>query len=233
MPAINVVFYQEKPGDSPVVGWLRTLNETNPRAFDKCRAAISRLALLGHELRRPEADYLRDDIYELRIRLGSVNYRLLYFFHGRIVSVVAQGLTRESAVPATDLKPAIARKAAFTAIQPPTRSKEKSTMPKKTTTDATKILADIAGHDPKRQQAFEEAVANREVAQRIYELREQAGLSQTELAKRVGTTQSVISRLEDADYEGHSLAMLNRIAAAVERRVEIRFVPRRRRLQPV
>jgi len=105
-------------------------------------------------------------------------------------------------------------------------------MPKKTTTDAAKILADIAGHDPKRQQAFEEAVANREVAQRIYELREQAGLSQTELAKRVGTTQSVISRLEDADYEGHSLAMLNRIAAAVERRVEIRFVPRRRRLQP-
>ena len=105
-------------------------------------------------------------------------------------------------------------------------------MPKKTTTDATKILADIAGHDPKRQQAFEEAVANREVAQRIFELREQAGLSQTELAKRVGTTQSVISRLEDADYEGHSLDMLNRIAAAVERRVDIRFLPRRRRLQP-
>ena len=105
-------------------------------------------------------------------------------------------------------------------------------MPKKTTTDAIKILADIAGHDPKRQQAFEEKVANREVAQRIFELREQAGLSQTELAKRVGTTQSVISRLEDADYEGHSLAMLNRIAAAVERRVEIRFLPRRRRLQP-
>ncbi len=105
-------------------------------------------------------------------------------------------------------------------------------MPKKTTTDAAKILADIAGRDLKRQQAFEEAVANREVAQRIYELREQAGLSQAELAKRVGTTQSVISRLEDADYEGHSLAMLNRIAAAVERRVEIRFLPRRRRLQP-
>lgn len=102
-------------------------------------------------------------------------------------------------------------------------------MPKKTTTDAIKILAAMAG--PKRQQAFEEEVANREVAQKIYELRQHAGLSQAELARRVGTTQSVISRLEDADYEGHSLAMLNRIAAAVERRVEIRFVPRRRRLQ--
>lgn len=105
-------------------------------------------------------------------------------------------------------------------------------MPKKTTTDATKILADIAGNDPKRQQAYEEEFANRAVAQKIYQLRHTAGLSQAELAQRVGTTQSVISRLEDADYEGHSLAMLNRIAAAMERRVEIRFVPRRRRLQP-
>ena len=104
-------------------------------------------------------------------------------------------------------------------------------MTKKTTTDALKILTHIAGNDPKRQQMFEEEVANREVAHKIYQLRQGAGLSQAELARRVGTTQSVISRLEDADYEGHSLAMLNRIAAAVERRVEIRFVPRKRRLQ--
>ena len=104
-------------------------------------------------------------------------------------------------------------------------------MTKKTTTDALKILAHIAGNDPKRQQMFEEEVANREVAHKIYQLRQGAGLSQAELARRVGTTQSVISRLEDADYEGHSLAMLNRIAAAVERRVEIRFVLRKRRLQ--
>jgi ribosome-binding protein aMBF1 (putative translation factor) len=106
-------------------------------------------------------------------------------------------------------------------------------MPKKTTTDALKILAQIAGNDPRRQQSFEEEVANREVAHKIFQLRQISGLSQVELARRVGTTQSVISRLEDADYEGHSLAMLNRIAAAVERRVDIRFLPRKRRLQPV
>jgi ribosome-binding protein aMBF1 (putative translation factor) len=106
-------------------------------------------------------------------------------------------------------------------------------MSKKTTTDALKILAHIAGNDPRRQQSFEEEVANREVAQKIFQLREGSGLSQVELAHRVGTTQSVISRLEDADYKGHSLAMLNRIAAAMERRVEIRFVSRKRRLQPV
>lgn len=58
-------------------------------------------------------------------------------------------------------------------------------------------------------------------------------MSQRELAKRVGTTASVICRLEDADYEGHSLSMLRRIAAALDRRIEIRFVPaRKRQLQP-
>jgi ribosome-binding protein aMBF1 (putative translation factor) len=102
-------------------------------------------------------------------------------------------------------------------------------MPKKTTTDALKILAHIAGKDPTRQRGFEEALANREIASQIYSLRRKAGLSQAVLARRIGTRQSAISRLEDADYEGHSLAMLNRIAAALERRIEIRFVSRIRR----
>jgi transcriptional regulator with XRE-family HTH domain len=62
------------------------------------------------------------------------------------------------------------------------------------------------------------------VARKIYDLRMQANLTQGELAKLVGTSTSVISRLEDADYEGHSLAMLRRIAAALNKRVEIRFV---------
>jgi ribosome-binding protein aMBF1 (putative translation factor) len=104
-------------------------------------------------------------------------------------------------------------------------------MPKKTTTDGLKILAHIAGNDPRRQRQFEEEMVKREIGTQIYQLREKAGLSQAELAKRIGTTQSVISRLEDADYDGHSLAMLNRIADAVEKRVEIRFVPKKRRLQ--
>ena len=62
------------------------------------------------------------------------------------------------------------------------------------------------------------------MARKIYDLRTQAGISQRALAKLVGTTASAICRLEDADYEGHSLAMLNRIAAALNKRVEIRFV---------
>jgi ribosome-binding protein aMBF1 (putative translation factor) len=47
----------------------------------------------------------------------------------------------------------------------------------------------------------------------IREMREDAELTQTELAKKVGTTQSVVARLEDAEYTGHSLMMLERIAA--------------------
>jgi ribosome-binding protein aMBF1 (putative translation factor) len=82
---------------------------------------------------------------------------------------------------------------------------------------------------PDRIATLEEARADDEVARKIYHLRTQAGLSQRELAKLVGTTASVICRLEDADYEGHSLPMLRRIAAALDRRVEIRFLPLRRK----
>jgi transcriptional regulator with XRE-family HTH domain len=81
---------------------------------------------------------------------------------------------------------------------------------------------------PDRLKNVEEARASQEIARRIYELRTAAGLTQGELAKRIGTTASVICRLEDADYEGHSLGMLRRIGAALNQRVEIRFVPIRR-----
>jgi transcriptional regulator with XRE-family HTH domain len=63
------------------------------------------------------------------------------------------------------------------------------------------------------------------VGRLLHDLRTRAGLTQKELAKRVGTTSSAISRLENADYHGHSLSMLRRIAAAVGHRVQIRFVP--------
>ena len=82
---------------------------------------------------------------------------------------------------------------------------------------------------PEQAASLEEERVNARTAREIYELRHKAGLSQRELARLVGTTASVICRLEDADYEGHSLGMLRRIAAALNRRVEIRFVPAKRR----
>ena len=101
-------------------------------------------------------------------------------------------------------------------------------MPKKRkpTTDAVEILhRRYFEGKPEMLAALEEAKTNDEVARKIYELRTKAGLSQRQLAKLVGTTASVICMLEDADYEGHSLSMLRRIAAALDKRVEIRFMP--------
>lgn len=100
---------------------------------------------------------------------------------------------------------------------------------RKSTTDAVEILhRRFFKGQPDRLKVLEEARADDEVARKIFELRTKAGLTQAQLAKLIGTTASVISRLEDADYEGHSLAMLRRIAAALNKRVEIRFVPIRR-----
>jgi len=97
---------------------------------------------------------------------------------------------------------------------------------RKPTTDAVEIMhRKYFEGKPGRLQELEEERASAEVARQIYELRQTAGLTQQELAKLVGTTPSVICRLEDADYAGHSLSMLRRIAAALDRRVEIRFVP--------
>lgn len=83
------------------------------KALDKCRVKLERLRALGHELRRPEADYLRDGIYELRVRVGGVNYRMLYFFHENIAAVVAHGLTKESRVPSKDIDQAVEAKRSF------------------------------------------------------------------------------------------------------------------------
>jgi len=81
------------------------------------------------------------------------------------------------------------------------------------------------GDDPERIAEYEKSGADIDVAQLIYDMRTDAGLTQRQLAKKVGTTASVICRLEDADYEGHSLAMLRRVAEALGKRIEIRFVP--------
>lgn len=105
-------------------------------------------------------------------------------------------------------------------------------MPKRKTKDAVDIIQRrLYQGKSKRLTELEEARASAEVARKIFALRTEAGLTQAELAKLVGTSRSVISRLEDDDYEGHSLAMLRRIAAALDKRVEIRFVSARRKLK--
>ena len=105
---------------------------------------------------------------------------------------------------------------------------------RKRTSDAVEILhRRYYEGKPERLAELEEARAKDQVARKLFELRENAGLTQQELARLVGTTASVISRLEDSEYEGHSLSMLRRIGSALNKRVEIRFLPAKRdKLQP-
>lgn len=115
MPQTRLLFFQNADGAAPVWEWLKDLRAGNPKAYAKCVVRIRRLTELGHELRRPEADLLRDGIYELRARLGTVNYRILYFFHGRNVAVLAHALTKEDEIPIVEINRAVERKRAFIA----------------------------------------------------------------------------------------------------------------------
>ena len=91
------------------------------------------------------------------------------------------------------------------------------------TSDALKIIDNLTGNDPELEDLVREASLNAVVAQLIYEARIARGLTQKELADRIGTKQSAIARLEDADYDGHSLSMLQKIAGVLNQRVEIKF----------
>lgn len=112
MPAASVVFYREDDGSAPALDWLGGIEK---KAQAKCIAKIERLRQLGHELRRPEADILRDGIHELRVGLRHVNYRLLYFFSGRSAVVISHGLTKEAEVPAAEIDRAVECMAKFKA----------------------------------------------------------------------------------------------------------------------
>jgi phage-related protein len=114
MPKTRVIFFCEtKKNEAPVLAWLRELRDTHPKAWALCRVRIEQLAQMGHELRRPAADFLRDGIYELRTKQGHVQYRILYFFHGRNVAILAHSLTKEHAIPSVEIEHALKRKRLF------------------------------------------------------------------------------------------------------------------------
>ena len=110
MPRTRVVFYKDREGNVPVLEWLDSLPA---KIQDKCVVKIERLRELGHELRRPEADLLRDGIYELRVGREGMNYRILYFYHGQVAAVLAHGIIKEREVPLKDIERALERKKLF------------------------------------------------------------------------------------------------------------------------
>lgn len=109
MPATDVIYYREADGIVPVREWLNAIWRRDHRAAEKCLAQIGLLKLFGHELRRPIADYLRDGVYELRVRTGRAQHRILYGFKGRNRAVLVHGLTKEKRVPPKDIDLAATR----------------------------------------------------------------------------------------------------------------------------
>lgn len=110
MPKTKVALYREEDGSCPFVEWFDKLPA---KVQDKCYLRLERLREMGHELRRPEADFLRDGIYELRVSLGGIQHRILYFFHGARAAVISHGLVKEQAVPSREIAYAVERKKRF------------------------------------------------------------------------------------------------------------------------
>jgi phage-related protein len=81
--------------------------------MDKFATRFKLLRERGYELRRPVVEYIGDDIYELRVEVGNVQYRILYFFHERSIVVLAHGLKKKKAIPPVDVQRVIKRKERF------------------------------------------------------------------------------------------------------------------------
>ncbi|MBK7367248.1 MAG: XRE family transcriptional regulator [Candidatus Eisenbacteria bacterium] len=227
---VPVVLFREKSGRVPYLEWVDTL-PAEVRLL--CRARLHQLSLDGHALRRPIADDLRNGIHELRLHRGRRQYRILYFFHGRGGS---RRLSRHpevrAAVPPTEIERSHSSPVGVRRRSdgPHSRGASMSTKKRKGTTDALEIMdRRYFSEVPDFKEKLEDAVLNMSIATEVYELRTRAKLTQKQLAERVGTTHTVISRLEDADYRGHSLKMLQRIVKAMGCRMEIHIIGHRRR----
>jgi phage-related protein len=110
MPPTQIVFYKDDDNNVPILEWLDNLP---PKAQNKCFTKLKRLSELGYELRRPEADYLRDKIYELRIGLQGINYRILYFFHENTAAIISHGIVKKKQVAPEEIDKAAERRQKF------------------------------------------------------------------------------------------------------------------------
>jgi hypothetical protein len=114
VPKTQVVFYQEENGTAPILEWLKVMIKKDRKGYANCVAKIQQLASIGYELQRPAADYLRDGIYKLRAKHIHIQYRILYFFDGQNIAILAHAITKDTdRVPPVDIERAIGRKHQF------------------------------------------------------------------------------------------------------------------------
>ena len=113
MPETQVVFFRSESGKVPVLDALeRIAMRKDVRLAAKCRAKIERLAMLGHELRRPDADYLDEGIHELRVIHRRRHLRVLYFFDGGI-AVLSHIIRKEGRVPLKEIHRAVGNRVLY------------------------------------------------------------------------------------------------------------------------
>jgi len=98
----EVVYYEDRRGRCPVEDFIESLPE---KAQVKVFAYIELLEEKGPFLKRPYADLLEDEIYELRVRFGKGRYRIFYFFWSGNKIVLTHGITKKtSSVPPTEIE---------------------------------------------------------------------------------------------------------------------------------
>lgn len=111
MPPCTVRVFKMSEEEVPFREWLLTLTlpskSQNLLAAARIRAIVQALSVHGHALRRPASAPLRDEIHELRVRLKRVHYRVLYFFDGPGIAILALGCTKEGAVAQADIDRAV------------------------------------------------------------------------------------------------------------------------------
>ncbi len=99
-----MITYKEKDGNVPLLEWIAKLSR---KARYKWIARLELLEQSGYDLRRPVCDYLRDDIIELRLKYGTVQYRILYSFVGQNIVLLSHGCSKEDKVPEREVEQAI------------------------------------------------------------------------------------------------------------------------------
>ena len=112
MPPVRLVIFQNCDGSAPFLDWFLGLER---KTQAKCKVRLDHLARDGFDLRRPVTDFLRGGIYELRFKSRGINFRVLYFFHGRDTVVISHGFSKQGdKVPPREIKRAINNMMAFT-----------------------------------------------------------------------------------------------------------------------
>jgi phage-related protein len=108
-----LVYFVDDYGGQPIRLWLMALRLRDRRALTRCSSKLRQLAELGFEARRPLVDHLGGGIYELRVRNGRIQYRILYSFGRQNEIVVLHAIQKESVVPIMDIRRAEHRRDAY------------------------------------------------------------------------------------------------------------------------